>query len=216
MLQVETITNGPFMENCFIAADPESREGVLIDPGDEAARILDAVRKLDIKVTRIVATHGHVDHAGAVAPLKRMLGVPFAMHPADQQWLDRMPHQAAMFGLPEPEVPQIDQELSHGDVIRIGSLDAKVLHTPGHSEGGICLHVADARVVFAGDPLFAGSIGRTDLPGGSYEVLIQAIQQQLLALDDEVTVHCGHGPSTRIGAERRHNPFLQPGAPGTG
>jgi glyoxylase-like metal-dependent hydrolase (beta-lactamase superfamily II) len=211
-LLVEMITNGPFMENCFIAADSVTRRGIVIDPGDEEQRIVETARELDIEVTEIFATHGHIDHAGAVAPLKRLLGVPFAIHPDDREWLARMPHQAMMFGLPEREAPEIDRELAHGDVVKIGEIDARVLHTPGHSAGGVSLLVEAHRTVFVGDTLFAGSIGRTDLPGGSFDTLIEAIKEQLLSLDDDFTVHCGHGPSTEIGAERRANPFLQPGA----
>jgi len=211
-LLVEMVTNGPFMENCFIVADEATRQGILIDPGDEEQRILDRVRELKLQISEIVATHGHVDHAGAVAPLKRMLGVPFAIHPDDRQWLERLPQQAAMFGLPGKEAPAVERALAHGDVVRIGGLSAKVLHTPGHSAGGTSLYLESEQVVFVGDTLFAGSIGRTDLPGGSFEVLIESIRQQLLGLGDEVTVHCGHGPPTTIGVERRSNPFLQPGA----
>jgi glyoxylase-like metal-dependent hydrolase (beta-lactamase superfamily II) len=211
-LLVETLTNGPFMENCFIAADAATRRGILIDPGDEERRILETVKALDLEITEIVATHGHIDHAGAVAPLKRVLGVPFAIHPAERPWLEKLPHQAMMFGLSEKETPAVDRELAHGDVVRIGELEAQVLHTPGHSAGGICLLLQPQKTVFVGDTLFAGSIGRTDLPGGSFETLIEAIRVHLLGLPDDTTVYSGHGPATTVGAERRGNPFLQPGA----
>ena len=211
-LLVEMVTNGPFMENCFIVADAATRRGIVIDPGDEEQRLLETIRAMDLEITEIVATHGHIDHAGAVAPLKRVLGVPFAIHPAERQWLQRLSHQAAMFGLPDKETPEVDRELAHGDMVQIGELQARVLHTPGHSAGGVCLHLAPQKTVFVGDTLFAGSIGRTDLPGGSFDTLISAIKEQLLCLDDDVEVHSGHGPSTTIGAERRSNPFLQPGA----
>jgi glyoxylase-like metal-dependent hydrolase (beta-lactamase superfamily II) len=210
-LLVEMITSGPFMENCFIAADASTRKGIVIDPGDAEQRIVETARRIDVEVTEIVATHGHIDHAGAVAPLKRILGVPFAVHPDDREWLQRMPHQAVMFGLPEPEVPEIDRELAHGDVVRIGEIEARVLHTPGHSAGGVSLLVEAHKTVFVGDTLFAGSIGRTDLPGGSMQTLLSSIKEQLLSLPDQVVVYCGHGPATTIGAERRANPFLQPG-----
>lgn len=211
-LLVEMVTGGPFMENCFIVADADSRKGVIFDPGDVEDRILARVRELDLEITEIVATHGHVDHVGAVAPLQRILGAPFAIHPADKEWLLRLPHQAMVFGLPAKETPTVDRELAPGETIQVGDHTAVVLHTPGHSAGGCSFLFAEHKTVIVGDTLFAGSIGRTDLPGGSFDLLLESIRQQLLVLDDDVVVHCGHGPSTEIGTERRHNPFLQPGA----
>jgi hydroxyacylglutathione hydrolase len=210
-LLVETITNGPFAENCYLAADANSREALLIDPGDEEQRILERVRELDLVVRQIVCTHGHIDHAGAVAPLKRMLGVPFAIHPDEMPLLRALPMQAAAFGLPSKECPEVDQELADGQCLQLGQLTARVLLTPGHSPGGCCLHFESEQVVIVGDTLFAGSIGRTDLPGGETETLLQSIRQRLLALDDANVVYSGHGPPTTIGAERRDNPFLKPG-----
>jgi len=211
-LIVEMVTNGPFMENCYVAADAATRRGILIDPGDEEQRLLRVIKELDVEITEIVATHGHIDHAGAVAPLKRMLGVPFAIHSSERPWLERLPHQAMMFGLDDKETPEVDRELKHNDIVAVGEIEARVLHTPGHSAGGICLLLAPQKTVFVGDTLFAGSIGRTDLPGGSFDTLIEAIKEQLLGLPDETTVYSGHGPATTVGAERRGNPFLQPGA----
>ncbi len=212
-LIVETVTNGPFQENCFIAGDADTRKAILVDPGDEEELILSEVRSHDLEVTEIVCTHAHVDHAGAVAPLKRILGVPFAVHSGELSTLSALPTTARMFGLPEKEVPEVERELSAGDTLEVGDLSATVLFTPGHSAGGVCLHFAEEKVVFVGDTLFAGSVGRTDLPGGSGEVLLESIKTQLLALDDDVVVYSGHGPDTTIGAERKGNPFLQPGNP---
>lgn len=211
-LIIETITSGPFQENCFIVGDAASKEAIVIDPGDAEALIVERVRALDLQVKEIVNTHGHVDHAGAVAPLKRMLSVPFAIHPEEKEWLQHMPTSARMFGLPDVEIPEVDRELVPGETISLGALSAEVLFTPGHSGGGCCFHFAAQKVVFVGDTLFCGSIGRTDLPGGNMETLLASINEQLLALDDDVLAYSGHGPVTSIGAERRSNPFLQPGA----
>jgi glyoxylase-like metal-dependent hydrolase (beta-lactamase superfamily II) len=211
-LLVETLVNGPFMENCFIVGDAETREGLLIDPGDEGERIMAALQRLELTPTVIFGTHAHIDHVAAVAQLKESLGVPFALHLDERSGLERMPMQAAVFGLPQRPVPEVDRELAHGDSVKLGSLEGRVLLTPGHSAGGCCLYFEDQGVVFAGDTLFAGSIGRTDLPGGSMQTLLTSINEQLLSLPDSVVVYCGHGPATTIGAERRANPFLQPGA----
>jgi len=137
-LIVETITSGPFQENCFIAGDAASKEAIVIDPGDEETLILERVRALDLSVKEIVNTHGHVDHAGAVAPLKRLLSVPFAIHPEEKEWLEHMPTSARMFGLPDMEVPKVERELVPGETISLGQLTAEVLFPPGHSGGGCC------------------------------------------------------------------------------
>jgi glyoxylase-like metal-dependent hydrolase (beta-lactamase superfamily II) len=208
-LLVETVVNGPFMENCFIAGDAATREALLIDPGDEGERILGEVRRLELTPTAIFCTHAHIDHVSAVAELKRELEVPFALHPDEQPGLSRLPMQAAIFGLPPRAVPEVDRELADGDTVQLGGLEGRVLLTPGHSAGGCCLYFEEQRVVFAGDTLFAGSIGRTDLPGGSMQTLLASINERLLSMPDEVVVYSGHGPATTIGAERRANPFLQ-------
>ncbi len=211
-LLVEAIVNGPFAENCFFVADGENKETIVIDPGFEPDRLLEAARERGLQVTELVCTHAHIDHAGAVAPLKRTLGVPFSMHADDKPALQMLPAAAQMFGLPDVEVPEVDRLLAHGDSVTVGGLMAEVIHTPGHSPGGCCLHFAEQKILIAGDTLFAGSVGRTDLPGGDTETLLNAIKDRLLALDDDTVVYCGHGPSTTIGSERRGNPFLQPGS----
>jgi glyoxylase-like metal-dependent hydrolase (beta-lactamase superfamily II) len=210
-LAVETIVNGPFMENCFIAADAAGKQAIVIDPGDEEQHVLEAARALGVEVQLIVCTHAHIDHAGAVAPLKRLLGAPFAIHPAERPYLAHLPRQASLFGLDPREVPEVDRELAGGDTLAVGALEARVLFTPGHSAGGCSLYFERERVVFVGDTLFAGSIGRTDLPGGSLAALLASIRERLLTLPDDVVVLSGHGPATDIGSERRSNPFLQPG-----
>jgi len=211
-LLVETITNGPFAENCFLVADPTTKKAIVIDPGDEHERVVKIVEQAAVTVVEIVNTHGHIDHAGSVAPLKRALKVPFAIHPADRPWLENLAASAAMFGLPPKETPDVDRELAHDQALQVGDVTGRVLHTPGHTEGGCCLYFPDQKVVFVGDTLFAGSIGRTDLPGGSMSTLMKSIREQLLNLGDDVVVFSGHGPETNIGTERRSNPFLRPGA----
>lgn len=211
-LLIETITNGPFMENCFVVADAKTKKAIVIDPGDEHDRIAESVERAGIEVVEIVNTHGHIDHAGSVAPLKRLLKVPFAIHPSDRAWLEHLSASAAAFGLPPKETPEVERDLSHGQDLQVGEVTGRVLHTPGHTEGGCCLYFPEHKAVFVGDTLFAGSIGRTDLPGGSMSALLASIREQLLTLEDDVLVFCGHGPQTDIGAERRSNPFLRPGA----
>ncbi len=211
-LLVEVVTNGPFLENCYLAAEAASRKAIVIDPGSEPERILGEVRRLGLDVQLLVCTHAHIDHAGAVAPLQRLLGAPLALTAAERPYLEHLPHQAAMFGLDEVEVPTVSRELAAGEAIEVGGLRASVLSTPGHTAGGCCLYFAAEGVVFVGDTLFAGSVGRTDLPGGSTRALLTSIREQLLTLEDEVVVYSGHGPETSIGAERRSNPYLQPGA----
>lgn len=210
-LIVETVTNGPFVENCYIIADQTSRQAILIDPGDEPARILAAIRRLEVQVTLVLATHGHVDHVAAAPPILEELGVDFAMHPADREWLGHMREQCLAFGLPPRDGPSIDRELADGDEIRVGNHMGRVIHTPGHTPGGVSLYFANDKAVFAGDTLFAGSIGRTDLPGGSKDDLLAAIRDRILPLGDDVTLYPGHGATSTLGQERRANPFLRPG-----
>jgi hydroxyacylglutathione hydrolase len=207
-LMVTTIVNGPFVENCFVASAP-SKEAFLIDPGDEPDRIQQQIEELGLKVTAIVNTHGHIDHIGAVAALKASLGVPFYLHVGDHRWVENLPAQAAMFGLPPRDVPEVDHELIDGQVMQLGELSCRILHTPGHSAGGCCLYFERERVVFVGDTLFQGSVGRTDLPGGNHPTLISSIREKLLGLGDEVVAYSGHGPPTTIGEEREMNPFLR-------
>lgn len=213
-LEIETIPNGPFIENCFIVSETASGKGILVDPGDEAEHILERIRARQLTIHQIVNTHAHIDHVGAVAEIKETLGITFALHPAESQWLDSLPAQAKMFGLPPRRIPIVDEELAAGDAIIVGKMEAKILHTPGHSAGGCCIYFAEAGVVFVGDTLFAGSIGRTDLPGGALKTLLGSIERELLSLDDSVVVYCGHGEPTTIGRERQANPFLQPGFAG--
>ena len=205
-LKFETIVNGPFQENCFLIWDDETKKGFFVDPGDEAEKLLRTANFLNIEIEGIFNTHGHIDHAGAVAVMKRKLDVPFAIHPDDKFLLENLPGQARMFGLGEIEAPTVDRDITDGEKLLLAGHEATVIHTPGHSPGGVCFLFNDFIVV--GDTLFAGSIGRSDLPGGSMEQLMSSIKERLLPLDDNLKVLCGHGPMTSIGVERSHNPFL--------
>ncbi|MFO8073057.1 MAG: MBL fold metallo-hydrolase [Polyangia bacterium] len=205
-LEIETIVNGPFQENCYLAWDSETRAGAFFDPGSEPDKLIRTARFLEVEVKAIFNTHGHIDHAGAAARVREELGVPFAIHPADAFLLEGMPDQARMFGIEPMEVPPIDRELAHEAEIEIGGHCGRVLHTPGHTPGGVCFSFDE--LVIAGDTLFAGSIGRSDLPGGSHRQLLESIRRRLLQLPNDRRVFCGHGPPTTIGRERRHNPFI--------
>lgn len=198
-------TVGPFMENSYVLACPETRKAAIIDPG-EAGPVLEVVSSEGLEPLFILNTHAHIDHVIGVAEIQQRLGIPFHLHPAEHEWAANIPVQAAMFGLPAPEAPRVDGEIKGGDVWEIGTLRADVVDVPGHSPGHVALILPDR--VFSGDCLFAGSIGRTDLPGGNYEQLIESIRSKLLTLPDETIVHSGHGPDTTIGREKASNPFL--------
>ncbi len=205
-LKYETIVNGPFQENCFLVWNDDTKKGIFIDPGDEPDKLMRSASFLNIEIEGIYNTHAHIDHAGAVAIIKAKLGVPFALHPEDKPLLERMPQQAQMFGLPSMEVPTVDHELHHGEKLAILDTEVTVLHTPGHSPGGVCFQFNE--FVFVGDTLFSGSIGRTDLPGGSYEQILDSIRTHLFVLDENLKVLTGHGPATTIATEQKFNPFL--------
>lgn len=197
--------------NCSVVGDPETREAVVIDPGDDPEQVLAVLRRHNLKTKYIVVTHAHIDHVGGLAGLKEATGAPVLMHP-DDEWLYRnVEMQAAMIGVPAPRRIEVDQAIKAGDELRWGKrLCAHVLHTPGHTPGSLSLYLPDPeKTLFAGDTLFAGSIGRTDLWGGSYEAILRSIHTHLLALDDSTRVFPGHGPETTIGAEREQNPFLR-------
>jgi len=192
--------------NCYVAACPETKEAIVIDPGDEAKKIYNFVTKNEFKVSAIVNTHGHWDHVGGNRDLKKLTGAPIFIHEEDAKFLtDGKLNLGSMMGKNETS-PQGDRMLKDGDVVKVGKFDLKVVHTPGHTPGGISL--IGENEAFVGDTLFAGSIGRTDLPGGNYETLMTSIKNKLLPLKDEMVVYPGHGPSTTIGKERQRNPFL--------
>ena len=205
-MKVVQIPNGQFVENCYIVLDEATRECAVIDPGEGAGLILHKLQTLDARPTAIWLTHGHLDHVMGVARLKAETGAPVWLHAADRPLYDRVPEQAAWFGLEAEPLPPPDHAYEAGDMVRVGKTELIVRHTPGHSPGSVCL-VAPG-VVFGGDVLFAGSIGRSDLPGGDADTLIRSIERELLVLPDETIVYSGHGPETTVGNERRANPFL--------
>jgi hydroxyacylglutathione hydrolase len=204
-----TLELGPFLANCYIVGSDRTGEGIIIDPVAEAETIMDNVRQLGLSVKLIVATHSHPDHIMALGQLKEETGAPFAMHEAESAGMiaSGMARVMGMFmsGSAEP-LPKPDMSLKDGQVIEVGDLSFTVLHTPGHSPGGISLY--GHGMVFVGDTLFNFSIGRTDFPGCSHQQLIESINSKLLTLPDETIVYPGHGPKTTIRAERQHNPFL--------
>jgi len=212
-IEVARIVVGPFQENCFLVREAGGSGCVVVDPGDEADRIAERIDERGWKPVAIVNTHAHLDHIGGIQELKEKYGIPLLLHEADEPLLRSAPEHARFFGVAEPTVPAVDRRLSDGDVLDFGGIRLEVLHTPGHSPGSVSL-VAGGRV-FVGDTLFEGSIGRTDLPGGSHGTLLRSIRRRLFALPDEAIVHCGHGPDTTIGRERRSNPFLRESSVGT-
>ncbi|MBI4612771.1 MAG: MBL fold metallo-hydrolase [Planctomycetes bacterium] len=206
---VQKIVVGPFQENTYLVGCPETGEAAFVDPGDEPERLVQALEESGLRLVAIVNTHAHIDHIGAVGPLKRRFGVPFALHREDEPLLDQARVHAALFGLPAPERPEVDRYLEDGDEVKVGNLVLRVLHVPGHAPGHVAF-VGDGEV-FSGDCLFAGSIGRTDLPGADHETLMRSIREKLLTLGDDVVVRAGHMEDTTIGRERRTNPFLVAG-----
>jgi glyoxylase-like metal-dependent hydrolase (beta-lactamase superfamily II) len=204
---IKKLEVGPIMANCYILGCESTKEAVVIDPGDDADRILMELAKAGLKVKYLVNTHGHFDHVGANKRMKEVTGAELAIHPDDEPMLKELSRSAMMFGLSAENSPPADIRLNDGDEISFGDITLKVIHTPGHSKGGICLYTKG--YLFAGDTLFAGSIGRTDLPGGDYDTLIAGIKEKLLVLDPDTVVYTGHGPETTIANEKRMNPFLR-------
>ncbi len=206
--------------NCSILGDPETREAIVLDPGDEVERIAAVLKRHNLKVMAIVSTHTHIDHVGGLAKLHRLTGAPVFIHEDDLELYRALDTQAQWLGVPPPEKTELADFLREGDSVRWGGYTANVLHTPGHTPGSISLYLPNAAGaaapgkgsaawLFAGDTLFAGSIGRTDLWGGSFPDIIRSIQGKLLVLPDETIVFPGHGPASTIGSERASNPFLR-------
>jgi glyoxylase-like metal-dependent hydrolase (beta-lactamase superfamily II) len=187
-------------------ADQAAGEAVVVDPGEEWERILGEAGRRSWRITGIWLTHAHVDHIFGVAGVRAATGAPIHLHPADRALYDALPEQARYFGVPAVPPPPPDWDLAPGSSVQVGSIAFEVRHTPGHSPGGVSL--VGPGVVLTGDALFAGSIGRTDLPGGDSQRLLSAIRRELLSLPDETIVYSGHGPETTIGEERASNPFL--------
>lgn len=204
---IKELAVGPIMANCFIVGCEDTRKAVVIDPGDEPDRILLSLAESKLTVKYIINTHGHFDHVGANRKMKEATGAELVIHPHDAPMLEQLTYAASSFGLAVENSPDADKEIADGDIISFGKVELKVIHTPGHSPGGISLYASGH--VFVGDTLFAGSIGRTDFPGGDYNTLIASIQKRLFPLGDDTRVYCGHGPQTTIGREKKYNPFVR-------
>jgi len=204
----EIIPVGPLQCNCSVIGDEASHEAMVIDPGDDIDEVIALVREHGLTVKQIVITHAHIDHVGGAMKLRTLTGAPIVLNQNDSALLKMLDVQATWIGVAPPGEVKIDHSIAQGDTVHAGSLKASVLHTPGHSEGSVCLYFPAEKKLIAGDTLFAGSIGRTDLPGGSFEKIIDSLHGQVLALPDETVVVPGHGPLTTIGEERENNPFL--------
>ncbi|TAK29726.1 MAG: MBL fold metallo-hydrolase [Chloroflexota bacterium] len=204
---LETLTVGAFAVNCYVVGDESTRQGMIVDPGDEPERIMALVRKLDLTITLIVNTHCHADHVGGLAAVKRATQAQFAIHQAEVPVLEHAPASAVMLiGQRMEPLPQPEILLKDGDELTVGNLTFKVMHTPGHTPGGICLLHDD--VCLTGDTLFNMGIGRFDFPGGNYNALMKSITQRLLTLPDNTGIYPGHGPHSTIGTEKNYNPFF--------
>jgi glyoxylase-like metal-dependent hydrolase (beta-lactamase superfamily II) len=211
-----TLPVGMLQCNCTIIGDPLTREALVIDPGDEVTRIMDLLGRHKLTVKAIVSTHAHIDHVGGLSKLHRFTGAPVLMHQEDLPLYQAMEMQAAFLGVAAPEITSIDDLLKEGDTLRWGDYEARIIHTPGHTPGSVCLYVPQeagtiklvAPQLYAGDTLFAGSIGRTDLWGGSMDQIMDSLRGKLLQLPDTTIVYPGHGPTTTIRNERHSNPFL--------
>jgi glyoxylase-like metal-dependent hydrolase (beta-lactamase superfamily II) len=203
---IKTLPVGPIMANCFIVGCQETMQAAVIDPGDEAEKILQSVADSNLEVKTIINTHGHFDHVSANKRINAATNAPILIHALDAPMLEHISASAANWGLSAENSPAPQRTVTDGDTISFGNITFNVLHTPGHTPGGISLFT-DGHV-FVGDTLFAGSIGRTDFPGGDFATLKSSIQDKLFTLDDDVRVYTGHGPETTIGHEKQHNPFV--------
>jgi len=205
----EILPVGPLQCNCSIIGDEVSREAMVIDPGDDIADVLAIVQKHNLKVKQIVITHAHIDHVGGAMKLRAATGAPILLNQNDYALLKLLDVQAAWIGMRDPGKVEIDHSLGEQEKLAAGSLIATIMHTPGHTEGSICLYFPREKKLIAGDTLFAGSIGRTDLPGGSFDQIMRSLHEKVLGLPDDTSVIPGHGPTTTIGEERENNPFLK-------
>jgi hydroxyacylglutathione hydrolase len=199
---------GPLQCNCSIIGDETTHEAMVIDPGDDIDDIVAIIEQHKLQVKQIVITHAHIDHVGGAMKLRARTGAPILLNQNDYALLKMLDVQASWLGMQNPGKVEIEAGLAHDQTLRAGSLAAHVLHTPGHTEGSVCLYFPAQKLLIAGDTLFARSIGRTDLPGGSFEKIIRSLHDRVLPLPDDTVVFPGHGPTTTIGEEREENPFL--------
>lgn len=204
---IEQLSLGPIQANCFIIGCEQTQEAAVIDPGDEGDKILMALAQKGLKIMKIINTHGHFDHVGANKRIKAVSGADLMIHRLDAPMLSQLSNNAAAWGMQADDSPTPDRELEDGDTISFGNLTLSVIHTPGHTPGGISLYCQDS--IFVGDTLFAGSIGRTDFPGGDFDTLISSIQQKIFILPEDTRVYPGHMGPTTIGIEKHNNPFCR-------
>jgi hydroxyacylglutathione hydrolase len=205
----------PFLQNCSVVWCEQTGKGAVIDPGGDVAKILAVVDRENVELEKILLTHAHIDHAGGTAQLAAEKRLPIeGPHPGDQFWIDGLPEQARMFGVPGCDKFAPDRWLDEGDRVTVGEIEFEVRHCPGHTPGHVIFFARDARLAFVGDVLFAGSIGRTDFPGGDHQTLIRSIREKLFTLGDDVQFVPGHGPMSTFGAERSANPFVSDAAVG--
>lgn len=208
-MQIETLVVGPIETNCYIISDPESKEAVVIDAGDEADYIISTIQAKELKVVQLLNTHGHYDHTQANDAVRIATGAPLAIHSDDAELL-AVPEKVSSRMMVKANACKAPEQLLHnGDLIPFGKYQLQVIYTPGHSKGGCCFYEAGQKVCFTGDTLFKGGVGRTDLYGGNYSVLMHSIAERLHRLPDDVTIYPGHGPESTLGFERKNNPFLK-------
>lgn len=207
MLQIKSWTVGPLAENSYLVACAHSGQAIFIDPGDDAPQLIEGVHAAGVTLTAILLTHAHLDHVGALTDLRNATGAAVYLHPEDNVLLAQAPAQWRMFGREIAPIAPAEHELRDGDRIQVGTCEFVVIHTPGHTRGSVCFYAAEDNLLIAGDTLFYRSVGRTDLPGGDAATLLNAIRSHLWPLPDATDVYPGHGPATKIGDERAHNPF---------
>ncbi len=207
LMIIKNVVVGPLEVNCYIIGCEDTKEAAIIDPGDNADEIIRIIEKEGLKPKFIINTHAHFDHIGGVKAIQDHFKIDFILHKEDLFLIENASEQATAFGLKPISKPKVNKYVNNGEKITLGNKSITVIHTPGHSPGCVCYSLDNS--VFVGDTLFAGSIGRTDLPGGSYETLINSIKEKLFPLDDSTIVYPGHGPSTTIQSEKEHNPFLK-------
>ncbi len=205
---IKTFPVGPLQCNCTILGDPVSKKAMVFDPGGDAQRILDTVDSLGLQITHIIHTHAHLDHFMASGEIKKVTGAPLALHKDDKMLWDNLEGQCSLFGIPYIPAPAPDHWLEHEEDLQLNQLTGKALHTPGHSPGSMSFVFEEEDILIAGDTLFQGSIGRTDLWGGSFPTIEKSIRNEIYVLDEAIEIITGHGPSTTIGNEMRYNPFV--------